>query len=66
MKYFINFMGREMKKLVNVVTLVVMVSVNMMTPFSYAFADEPVYSQEIVEVSGDTQDSTSGDSSDVA
>ena len=42
-----------MKKLVNVVTLVVMVSVNLMTPFTYTFAqsDEPVYSQEFVEVS---------------
>jgi hypothetical protein len=47
-------MGRKMKKLVNVVTLVVMVSVNVMTPFTYAFADdEPVYAQEVVEVSDD-------------
>jgi hypothetical protein len=54
-----------MKKLVNVVTLVVMVSVNTMTPFTYAFAqyDEPVYSQEVVEVSDDTADSSAGDSS---
>jgi hypothetical protein len=58
-------MGRKMKKLVNVVTLVVMVSVNTMTPFTYAFAqyDEPVYSQEVVEVSDDTADSSAGDSS---
>jgi hypothetical protein len=57
-------MGRKMKKLVNVVTLVVMVSVNTMTPFTYAFAqyDEPVYSQEVVEV----QDSPAGDSSSEA
>ena len=36
-----------------------------MTPFSYAFAqyDEPVYSQEVVEVSDDTADSSAGDSS---
>jgi hypothetical protein len=58
-------MGRKMKKLVNVVTLVVMVSVNTMTPFTYTFAqyDEPVYSQEVVEVSDDTADSSAGDSS---
>jgi hypothetical protein len=58
-------MGRKMKKLVNVVTLVVMVSVNTMTPFTYAFAqyDEPVYSQEVVEVSDDTANSSAGDSS---
>ena len=36
-----------------------------MTPFTYAFAqyDEPVYSQEVVEVSDDTADSSAGDSS---
>ena len=38
---------------------------NTMTPFTYAFAqyDEPVYSQEVVEVSDDTADSSAGDSS---
>jgi len=61
---YISWEGK-MKKLVNVVTLVVMVSGNVMTPFTYAFAeyDEPVYSQEVVEVSDDTSESSAGDSS---
>ena len=32
-----------------------------MTPFSYAFADEPVYSQEVVEVQDSSSDETSNE-----
>jgi uncharacterized protein YxeA len=50
-----------MKRVLSVVTLLVMVSVNIMTPFSYAFADEqisptPLY-QEGQESSEDEEDS---------
>jgi hypothetical protein len=65
MKFLCISWEGKMKKLVNVVTLIVMVGGNVMTPFSYAFAqyDEPVYSQEVVEVSDDTEVSSAGDSS---
>jgi hypothetical protein len=49
----------------NIITVVIVVSVNIMTSFSYIFADEPVYLQDVVEVSGDAQDSISDDSFNV-
>jgi hypothetical protein len=53
-----------MKKVLCVVTLLVMVSVNIMTPFSYAFADEVVENYAENTQSDETSDDVSDDISD--